>query len=134
MCWSSHVLISTISRAKSVPRDVIVTVRMFASACALTRNLPGRADTRASSRGGVWRRCRAKPRPDEQKLDMRHRWLDERATNREVHNPSKAMAVDPAGVRQRRSNLPGEVCVVFRVSELGKPRGDPTGRRSQQTA
>ena len=37
-----------------------------------------------------------------------------------------AKAVDPAGVRGRRSNLPGEVCVVFRVSELGKPRGDPT--------
>src|SRR5262252_6069857 len=57
---------------------------------------------------------------------MRHPWSDERATNREVHNPSKAMAVDPAGVRRRRSNLPGEVCVVSRVSELGKPRGDLT--------
>src|SRR6516164_10647955 len=57
---------------------------------------------------------------------MRHPWWDERATNREVHNPSKAKAVDPTGVRRRQSNLPGEVCVVFRVSELGKPRGDPT--------
>jgi len=41
--------------------------------------------TRASSRGGVWRQCGAKPRPDEQKSDIRHLWPDERATNREVH-------------------------------------------------
>jgi len=57
------------------------------------------------------------------KSDIRHPWSDERATNREVQNPSKAMAVDPAGVRGRRSNLPGEVCVMFRSRKLRAPRG-----------
>ena len=36
-----------------------------------------------------------------------------------------AKAVDPAGVRGRRSNLPGEICVVFRVRNWGTAR-DPT--------
>jgi hypothetical protein len=38
--------------------------------------------------------------------------------------PSRAEAGDPAGMRGRRSNLPGEICVAVPSSELREPRGD----------
>ncbi|MEA3400220.1 MAG: hypothetical protein U9R79_03145, partial [Armatimonadota bacterium] len=41
------------------------------------------------------------PRLDEQESDRRQCRSDERARDREVLNPSRAGAVDPAGVRRR---------------------------------
>ena len=38
----------------------------------------------------------------------------------------KGRAVDPAGARGRRLNLPGEACVKFRNLELREPQGDLT--------
>jgi hypothetical protein len=45
-------------------------------------------------------------------------------TSRSPH-PSRAMAVDPAGLRRQRSSLPGEACVVL-PSELRPPEGGLT--------
>ncbi len=63
----------------------------------------------------------AKPRPDEQKLDRRQPWPDERARDREVHIHQGPWAVNPAGVRGRLSGLPREVCAVSRLPGLGGP-------------
>ena len=39
--------------------------------------------------------------------------------------PSRATAVDPAGLRRQRSSLPGEACIVL-LAELRPPQGDLT--------
>src|SRR3954447_21402165 len=70
---------------------------------------------RASPRGGVRRKRGAKPRPDEQKPDMRQPGSDERTTYREVLIHQGPVVVDPAGVRGKRANLPREICVVSRA-------------------
>jgi len=54
---------------------------------------------RASPRGGVRRKRGAKPRPDEQKPDMRQPRSDERTTDREVHIHQGPVVVDPADAR-----------------------------------
>ena len=63
-------------------------------------------------------RCRLKEaRKQSRDLTDRNRierqsGLDERARIREVLYPSQALAVDSAGVRRRRSDLPREICIV----------------------
>ena len=45
---------------------------------------------------------------------MRPTAAGERAKDREAHNPSRLLVVNPAVVRRRRLNLPREICDVSR--------------------
>ena len=68
-------------------------------------------------------------RADEQKPDTRRSGPDERASEREVPHPPKALAVHPAVVHRRRPDLPREICAVSLRKACHEAGTDEVGSR-----